>query len=154
MNPRLIYILLPKGDMMKKSDFQFSNPYLTKLNFKINDDFDKDDYNGGMSIESEITQEVITPGEEARVSLLLKLGNESNIYPFYFEIEMTALFKIVNSNSSTQINHSFSKLINTNAPAMLLSYARPIISLITSQSGMPAFYIPFINFTSDKEKTP
>nr|WP_289692122.1 hypothetical protein [Enterocloster clostridioformis] len=43
-----------------------------------------------MSIESEITQEVITPGEEARVSLLLKLGNESNIYPFYFEIEMTA----------------------------------------------------------------
>lgn len=58
MNPRLIYILLPKGDMMKKSDFQFSNPYLTKLNFKINDDFDKDDYNGGMSIESEITQEV------------------------------------------------------------------------------------------------
>lgn len=152
MNPRLIYLLLPKGDMMKKSDFQFSNPYLTKLNFKINDDFDKDGYNGGMSIESEITQEVITPDEEARVSLLLKLGNESNFYPFYFEIEMTALFKIANLNS--KINYSFSNLINTNAPAMLLSYARPIISLITSQSGMPAFYIPFINFTSDKEKTP
>ena len=38
-------------------------------------------------------------------------------------------------------------LVSQNAPALLLSYARPIISMTTNASHYPAYNIPFINFT-------
>ena len=41
-------------------------------------------------------------------------------------------------------------LLKQNAPALLVSYARPIIAMITNASRFPAFNIPFINFTEDK----
>ena len=39
------------------------------------------------------------------------------------------------------------KLLKQNAPALLLSYLRPTISLITSASPYAAYDIPFMNFT-------
>ena len=36
--------------------------------------------------------------------------------------------------------------LNQNAPALLLSYARPIVSMVTNASHYPAYNIPFINF--------
>ena len=41
--------------------------------------------------------------------------------------------------------------LNQNAPALLLSYARPIISMITNASRFPAYNIPFINFADAKK---
>lgn len=40
----------------------------------------------------------------------------------------------------------FAKLLNANAPALLMSYARPIIAVVTARAGFPSFNIPFINF--------
>ena len=43
-------------------------------------------------------------------------------------------------------------LLNSNAPAILLSYIRPYISTITSGAGYPALILPLIDFTKDDIK--
>lgn len=126
---------------MKESSFQFSDPRLMSLDFDVNNDFEKDTYEG-FSLNNEVSKLLISEGKEALVILTLSIGDQSNKSPFYIKLKMSAKFKCGDSCM-------FDKLIDTNAPAMLLSYARPIVSLITSQSGYSAFNIPFINFVNE-----
>lgn len=126
---------------MKESSFQFSEPRLIFLNFDLNKNFEKDAYEG-FSLNNEVTKHIITEDKEALVILTLTIGEKSNKSPFYIELKTSAKFKCEDSCM-------FNKLIDTNAPAMLLSYARPIVSLITSQSGYNAFNIPFMNFVNE-----
>lgn len=126
---------------MKESSFQFSDPRLIFLSFDVNNDFEKDTYEG-FSLNNDVTKLVVSKGKEALVVLELSIGDQSNKSPFYVKLKMSAKFKCDDSCM-------FDKLVDTNAPAMLLSYARPIVSLITSQSGFSAFNIPFINFVNE-----
>lgn len=41
-------------------------------------------------------------------------------------------------------------LLKSNAPAALLSYIRPIVSMMTMSSKYPALNIPFIDFTKNE----
>lgn len=126
---------------MKESSFQFSDPRLIFLNFDLNKDFEKDMYEG-FSINNEVSKHIVTEGKESLVVLTLTIGEKTNKSPFYINLKMSAKFKCEDSCM-------FDKLIDTNAPAMLLSYARPIVSLITSQGGFSPFNIPFINFVNE-----
>ena len=78
---------------------------------------------------------------EALVSLNIVIGEKSKSFPFYLSITMSAQF-VCDKNKS----EIFHELLETNAPALLLSYARPIVSVITSQSGFPTLNLPFMNF--------
>ena len=40
-------------------------------------------------------------------------------------------------------------LLRQNAPALLLSYARPIIASITNASKFPTYNIPFFDFSEE-----
>lgn len=42
------------------------------------------------------------------------------------------------------------KLLNQNAPSLLLGYLRPIISQITAASPYNAYNLPFIDFQRNK----
>ena len=64
--------------------------------------------------------------------------------PFFIEAEEAALFRW--NPEKVDAEHS-EKLLKQNAPALLLSYLRPTISLITSASPYAAYDIPFMNFT-------
>ena len=37
-------------------------------------------------------------------------------------------------------------MLKNNAPALLLSYMRPIVASITNSSNFPAYNLPFMNF--------
>lgn len=127
---------------MKQSNFQFSNPRLLNISYNINENFNNEEVK--FSIKNEITKHFSKEKkQEAHVSLRVTLGEQSESYPFFITLEIAAFFKVEDEIS----DQNFNKLLDINAPAMLLSYARPIVSLITSQSGYPAFDIPFINFT-------
>lgn len=128
---------------MKESKFQFSDPKLRSLHFNVNDNFTQEEYNG-FTFTNNVSKAIVKENIEAIVSLELKIGEANECYPFSIELEIYAKFKCDDEAM-------FNQLIDTNAPAMLLSYARPIISLITSQSGYPAFNLPFMNFTKDEE---
>lgn len=129
---------------MKNSEFQFSNPNLTKLNFEINSEFMQNTSN---PIKFNITPTVTInkDGKEpfATVSLNLKIGECTPDYPFWINITETALFCW-----SEQLS-DIDRLLSQNAPALLLSYMRPIISTITAASKYSAYNLPYINFTEN-----
>lgn len=128
---------------MKESAFQFSDPKLRSLQFTVNENFSKESYNGFV-FSNNVSKAILEENKEAIVNLELKVGEKNERYPFYIQLEIYAKFKCDDETM-------FNKLIDTNAPAMLLSYARPIISLVTVQSGYPAFNLPFMNFTNDED---
>lgn len=132
---------------MKESNFQFTDPSLTSLEFKENEEFviEKDkEIEIGTSIN--VSNNRISE-TEAIVGIIVKIGNEENSSPFCMKTEFTAKFRWAENLSEEKVG----VLLGQNAPALLLSYARPIISMVTNSSHFPAYNIPFINFTESNK---
>ncbi|MDY2995947.1 MAG: protein-export chaperone SecB [Faecalimonas sp.] len=124
---------------MKESLFQFTNPKILSFELVSNPNFDEESFEG-FSIANNVEISEIEAGKKALVILSLQINNESDEYPFYISTKICAMFKHEGSKK-------FDSLLKINAPALLLSYIRPIISMMTVQSGFEALNIPFINFT-------
>ena len=131
---------------MKESDFQFTDPCLIHMNFRENKDFTiESGREVKINTNIEVNQQRINDNE-AVVSILINLGSEENSVPFSLEAEFVAQFRWGQAFNSNTVD----SLLKQNAPALLLSYARPIISMITNASHFPAFNIPFFNFKEDE----
>lgn len=126
---------------MKKSGFQFTDPHIVNLQFSINEEFEEEKFEG-FGIESEVSNAVIEENREAFVRLRLFIGQNDASTPFVCNIEMVGKFKVEEETSP----EFFQSLLDANAPALLMSYARPIVSIVTAQAGFPSFNIPFVNF--------
>ena len=133
-----------------KSEFQFSNPELTNIEFISNSDFlDVNDGEVQMKIDLSVKVEKMQGMEnEAKVSLRVCLGEQSDKYPFYLEAVECGFFRWETGKYKDDV---VEKLLNQNAPSLLLSYLRPIIFQITAASSFEAYNLPFINFTSRKK---
>ena len=127
---------------MNPSIFQFKNPILEKVEFMLNDEFEKESFEG-FAIKDKITTKNIEEGKKANVTLEIMIGEENTNTPFRIHIVMSSVFY-----SETLAKEKFEELLVTNAPAALLSYIRPIISSLTSQSGYPTLTIPFMSFSA------
>lgn len=130
------------------SNFKFSNPKLKRLNFQINNEFsENEEFQSelNVSISHDINK---TSDNEAIVDLEINIGELSNHDPFIINLLIGANFKL----DATIKETDFDKLLEVNAPALLLSYARPIISSVTNQAGMKPLNLPFINFTCQRQK--
>lgn len=130
------------------SSFQFRNPSLLKLSFEINSGFEKKENTTiNIGIENQVE---IGPGIEensAVVILKLTIGRKNDSTPFYIYAEEGAEFMW----DSTKVDKQHSdRLLKQNAPALLLSYLRPVISMITSASPFASYNIPFMNFKEEK----
>jgi len=131
-----------------ESVFQFSNPQLLKCTFELNGDFKKVD---GQKVD--VPQEFnLQIGEieesddvsSATIVLELNLGNDDTNCPFKMNIVEGAKFRWKRDGYDED---RIQKLIHQNAPALLLSYIRPIVVYMTENSPYPAFHLPFIDFT-------
>lgn len=129
---------------MKKSKFQFTNPELERVEFCINDNFEKEKC-AGISMESN-TEVKALEGNEAYVALTLHVGKDEDEQPFNIIVKMSAKF----SWEETLEEERVKQLLKTNAPAALLSYIRPVVSSLTMSSRYPALNIPFIDFTKNE----
>lgn len=131
---------------MKASTFQFSNPVIDRLELKKNDTFCQENHKIKMNNSFSVDIRNLSYDDmNATVCLKTEIGGLTSDQPFYLQIEVSAKF-----NSSQKISEEeFDKLLHVNAPALLLSYSRPMVSLITSQSGLSSLNLPFINFTVD-----
>lgn len=128
---------------MKKSNFKFSNPKLEYCNFKLNENFNIDEYAGMPIVFDTKINDIVKNNTE--VKLFGKIGDDSVSSPFIIDICMCSSFNWDEKLKKTSVQD----LLKINAPALLLSYSRPIISLLTSQAGLPAFNIPFMDFTEN-----
>lgn len=79
----------------------------------------------------------------AVVKLTLNIGNSTDSQSFDICVRMGADFSWEESVEMEKAE----QLLNINAPAVLLSYIRPIVSSITNSSKYPSLNIPFIDFT-------
>ena len=128
---------------MNRSKFQFSNPELEKIEFLVNQNFNEEKYNG-IAMQSNVEVQMLD-GDEAVVKLTLSIGNSTDSQPFSICVKMGASFTW---DKSVEIEKA-KQLLNINAPAVLLSYIRPIVSSMTNSSKYPTLNIPFIDFTKD-----
>jgi preprotein translocase subunit SecB len=115
------------------------------FSYKINEGFSKEkEENINLDIHSEISVGPGTDENSSVVILKITIGSDDNSAPFYIYAEEGAAFRW----DAEKINDSQSeKLLRQNAPALLLSYLRPTIAMITAASPFPSYNIPFMNFT-------
>lgn len=128
-----------------ESVFQFSNPMLLKLDFSVNQDFENNEEEKislSLKLETQVAQEN-EDNNEAFVVLCVTVGEKTNEFPFYVYAEEAASFRWEKEAYSEE---ALERLLKQNAPALLLSYLRPIIANITNSSPYTAYDIPFMNF--------
>lgn len=131
-----------------ESVFQFTNPALLKLDFKVNDEFDngkKKEIKINLKVETKVSR-----GENednAFVELCVTVGEDTDKVPFYVYAVEGANFRWEKERYSEEEIH---RLLQQNAPALLLSYLRPTIANITGASQYGSYNIPFMNFRESK----
>ncbi len=131
-----------------ESIFQFTNPALRKLDFKVNDGFDngkKKEIKINLKVETTVSRE--NDADNAFVTLCVTVGEETNKVPFYVYAVEGAKFKWEKEKYSEE---EIDRLLKQNASALLLSYLRPMIANITGSSPYGAYNIPFMNFRESK----
>ena len=133
---------------MKKSNFQFTTPELVGLRFALIDSFQNDgkEVSVPTNIETQISPKEYH-GEESFVTVAVKvtIGEEKETSPFFIEVTEKANFKWKTGDYTEEEE---TVLMNQNAPALLISYVRPIIHNVTGQTRYPGYNLPFINLTS------
>ena len=130
---------------IKTSNFQFSNPKVTKMIFEVNENFDSNGYMG-ISMAYEITSKNINCNS-ATIELLMKIGSKGTETPFYIELIICSDFMWTEDAEPIA-----EKLLKRNALSLLISYARPLVAHITADAGYRPFNIPFVDLREDLKK--
>lgn len=83
---------------------------------------------------------------QALVSLEIKLFKKnSEEFPIWFKVKNQAEFEWDEYTDNTDT------MLNTVAPAHLLSYIRPLISQLTTMSNFTALNLPLVDFSQDNK---
>lgn len=139
---------------MKKSPFKFTDPVLEECEFYTNKGYineirAKSEKRNPIKMEINVKTEGGEITEERCIlSLQVEVGSKVDTCPFYARVKMKAFFQTT-ENISEELKGSFMKI---NAPALLYSYIRPIISSLTGNSMFPRYNLPFMNFTNNHEQ--
>lgn len=131
---------------MEASKFQFTQPRLLKLSYQENQGFRKNSDTVDMPIEVKPTIQYTETDTKAVVELQVKIGDKVKGAPFVISVMMGAMFRWKKGDFSEE---AIDKLLRKNAVSLLLSYARPIIATVTSQSRFPTYDLPYIDLTSE-----
>ena len=119
---------------------------MKRLEYRPNDDFkiqpEQEDIN--MKLKFTVTVHKDEKLPEASVDLTCELGEKKSDYPYYLCVTETAKF-LWSGSIDDAANLKF--LLEKNAPALLLSFLRPVVWSITGLSPYPVYQIPFIDFT-------
>lgn len=126
-----------------ESAFQFTNPVLIGFEYGINEEFAETEGEIEAQINMSVQVSKSENSNEASVKLTVEFGERGEKDPFYFAATEAAKFKWDNSLDDQRVE----KLLNQNAPSLLLSYLRPIVAQITTSSPFETVNIPFMNFT-------
>lgn len=130
---------------MKPSDFQFSNPQIEKIDFRICENKNRYKNQSNMPVQIKIETNYNKDNLDAIVNLFLTIGklnyDKKVITPFYFNGKITSNFTWTEEFNTNNIE----KTLKINGGTVLLSYIRPIVSMLTLQSGIKPLNLPFID---------
>lgn len=127
---------------MQKSSFQFSNPHIEKIDFRVNEITISSD---NLPISMEVISDIDSEKNESVTKLNIIVGklDDNNILQnsIYFDGVISASFKWDENTKNPE------KMLKVNGGAVLLSYFRPILATLTMQAGVKPLNLPFVNFT-------
>ena len=127
---------------MEQSNFQFTNPHIEKIDFRIND---TSNTSNDMPISIDVKAKTNLEDKKAIVKLNLIVGeiNQNNevMTSLYFDGIITANFKWNEEVKNPD------RMLEVNGGTVLLSYIRPILATLTMQAGLQPLNLPFVNFT-------
>ena len=128
---------------MKESNFKFTNPIVEELVYNISEK-----YNPSVAPIVNNNFEVNIARSESSNEAIVRLkvtvdGNRDDANS-PFSVSLTIGAKFIWDDSYDE--ETISSLLSINAPALLLGYARPIISSITTTCPCGAYNLPFYNF--------
>ncbi len=131
---------------MKNSEFQLLSQRLTKTEFKVNRKF-RNNENKKIVLEISSNTKVTKIKDKNQAIVVFELDvfdkKELKKYPFYIHLEIEGLFSW---GEDTKIIESY---LNVNAPAVLMSYLRSIVTQLTVFAGYPPLILPLIDFTKN-----
>lgn len=133
---------------MKESTFQIkTRPSISSVDFKKNENYDfpgdlELKLNSRVVIGRPVNQEL----DEAMVTLVVQVFTEEDFdtVPFCVEIEINSVFCWIGDYEENKIEI----LLNENAPAILYSYVRPLLTTLTVEAGLPPLVLPLMNFVN------
>lgn len=132
---------------MKPSSFQLiDKPRVTRNIFQVSKDYN---FQSEVSLEIDNNIKVIKMSEEDRTAIvILSLeffkDRELKEVPFKLEIEIEGMFEWDTELEETSVN--LEVLLQENAPAILYSYLRPMITTMSIDANLPPLVIPLMNF--------
>ena len=127
---------------IQASTFQFSRPVLNNITFATNDDFSPPDDGIALQIQTKTTV-TRTNKCNAKVFLNMTIGAENA--PFTIDVEMLSEFLWSDELEEEEI----AEFLRMNAPALLISYIRPIVADLTSMSRFQTYHIPFMDMSTN-----
>jgi len=139
-----------RGDVsLKESSFQLvGKPRISKILFETNKDFVLKDE---VQLETNSDIHIIKNSDEQKNDsiVILKVGiftsNSLSDVPFKMDLEIEGHFMW--DDKLAEDTYQLDNMLKQNAPAILYSYLRPIITLITVEAIMPPLVIPLMNFS-------
>ena len=133
---------------MKESNFQLTGkPKLNGFSLITNKEYK---FNEELALEIDNNISIIKGTEEhARQAIVvLKIGifslQELSKVPFQINVEIEGYFNWDDELEKNAV--LLDAMLKQNAPAILFSYVRPLITLLTVEADMPPLVIPLMNF--------
>jgi preprotein translocase subunit SecB len=136
---------------MKESVFQLiGKPRLSKFEFRLNKEYKFDgEIKLDLSNDIQISKGVDEHFNQALVVLNLGVFETCSLTesPFQIHVEIEGYFKWEEALEKDQ--KLLDVMLKQNAPAILYSYVRPIITMMTVEANLPPLVIPLMNFQKE-----
>ncbi len=126
---------------MKESFFRLKSQFTEEIIFKKNSDFKDRKIKLKFSHKLEI-KNIDETSSSVKLIFNIFTEEELEVSPFFISITQLGEFQYPSDLDKADLEN----LLNINAPAVLLSYIRGLVSQITAFSGYPALIIPLMNF--------
>jgi preprotein translocase subunit SecB len=125
---------------MEESRFRFLNYRISKIETSISEDFGNESENLKQSIN---VDHEICENEPRKVKVILHISITADSEKLKFSTDVIGYFEAHEEMS----DELFEKLCNINAPAVLLPYARSIVTNFTALCNIKPIILPLINLT-------
>jgi len=129
---------------MEKSSFRFINYKISKIESFIAEDFGKEPENLQQSVD--VNYEV-SEKEPRKIKVFLTIKITADSEKLRFIVVVVGYFDA----HEEMEDELFKKLCEVNAPAILLPYARSIITNFTALCNIKPIILPLFNLTKNKE---
>lgn len=134
---------------MKESALQLiGKPKINSFTYETNKNYKVIDTKLKVNIKQDILISKGKENESQRAVVILRLGiftaMDFKTVPFKMELEVEGYFKW--DDDLAKKEKVLKKMLEENAPAILYTFVRPFITLITFEANIPPLVIPLLNF--------